>query len=275
MSEGQGAPPFAWWGLGLLFLIAGWRWFERANIYFPSRAMTAHPGTYGLRYEELDLRASDGVRVHGWFVENESKSPVVLLSHGNAGNVSHRMEKLRLLRSAGASALLYDYRGYGRSSGSPSEQGTYRDGEAAYRWLVETRKVPPERIFLMGESLGCAVAVELALRHKAGGLILESGFTSTADMGRLIFPFLPVDKLIRFRYDSLAKLPLVSCPVLVMHSPHDDIVPFAMGRRLFDAARGPKTFFEMKGDHNEGFLDTGPAYSEAIRKFLGPSSFLK
>ncbi len=258
--------------LSAVFLLAGCRWFERANLYFPSRDMAAHPGALGLRYEELDLPASEGARVHGWFVENAPDAPVILFSHGNGGNISHRMEKLRLLREAGASVLLYDYRGYGRSTGTPSELGTYGDGEAAYRWLTETKKLPPGRVIQMGESLGCGVAVELALRHKAGGLILDSGFTSTADMGRRIFPWLPVNLLVRYRYDNLAKLPSISCPVLVMHSPQDDIIPFAMGRRLFEAARQPKTFFEMKGGHNDGFLETGRAYSEAVRRFLNMAS---
>ena len=163
--------------------------------------------------------------------------------------------------------LLFDYRGYGRSSGRPDEQGTYLDAEAAYRWLAEKKKVPADRIVIHGESLGGAVAMELALRRRAAGLILESTFTSVVEMCRHVFPFLPADLVVRFRYDTLSKIPELSCPVLVMHSPDDDIVPFAMGRRLFAAAPEPKTFFEMKGSHNEGFLDTGPAYEKAIAGF--------
>ncbi len=252
----------------LLLLWLGLRWFERINLYFPSRTLTAHPGTFGLAYEELRLTASDGAVIHGWFVEKSKEAPVILVSHGNAGNISHRLDKLIIFRTAGASVLLYDYRGYGRSSGSPTELGTYRDAEAAYRWLTEVRGVPPGRIVLYGESLGCGVAVEMSLRHPSAALILESAFTSVPDMGRLIFPFLPIDRMVRFRYDSIAKIPKVKTPVLVMHSPQDDIVPFEMGRRLFEAAPEPKTFFEMTGTHNEGFYDTGPAYGRAIGDFL-------
>lgn len=257
-----------WVILALVFWI-GLRWFERANLYFPDRTpMGAHPGSYGLEYEELKIQAEDGPTIHGWYVENKPDSPVILVSHGNAGNISHRLDKLLIFRRAGASVLLYDYRGYGLSTGSPTEQGTYRDAQAAYRWLTRSKHIPPEKIVFYGESLGCAVALETALRHKAAGIILESGFTSTVDMGKLIFPFLPIEWMVRFRYDALSKIGKVSCPVLVMHSPQDDIVPYAMGRRLFAAAPEPKTFFEMKGDHNEGFLTTGKAYEEAIRNFL-------
>ncbi len=255
-----------------LVLGAAWlglRWFEKANMYFPSRRLDANPGALGLKFEEFRVPAGDGPMIHGWFVELKPESPVVLLSHGNAGNISHRMDKLKLLREAGASVLLYDYRGYGLSTGSPSEQGTYRDGEAAYRWLTDQRRLDPGRVVFMGESLGGAVAAELALRHAGAGLILESCFTSIPDMARAVFPWLPLARLARFRYDSLAKLPGVRAPVLVLHSPQDDIVPFEMGRRLFAAASEPKAFAELKGDHNEGFLESGPLYTEPIRKFLG------
>lgn len=268
MAEGGQSHSLVAWVFGVILFVLGVRWFEKANIYFPSRAMTAHPGSYGLKYEELEVRASDGPVIHGWYVENKPESPVLLVSHGNAGNISNRMDKLLVFRSAGASVLLYDYRGYGRSAGSPSETGTYEDGEAAWRWLVETRKVPPERIVFYGESLGAAVAVELATRHKAGGLILDSAFTSIGDMGKTIFPFLPVRWIVRLKYDSLAKAPKVACPVLVMHSAQDDIVPYWMGRKLFEELKEPKVFLEMRGDHNEGFLTTGPPYLDAIRAFL-------
>lgn len=258
----------AYWVLGALLAWAGLRWFEKVNLYIPNRTLTAHPGSFGLKYDEFKVPTEDGALVHGWFVENKPESPVILVSHGNAGNISHRLDKLQIFRRAGASVLLYDYRGYGESQGSPSEQGTYLDAEAAYRWLTQIKGVPTRRIVLYGESLGSAVAVELALRNRPAGLIIDSAFTSTVEMGQLVFPFLPVRWMVRFKYDSLAKIGKVACPVLVMHSPQDDIVPFEMGRRLYEAAPQPKSFFEMKGDHNEGFLETGPAYGEAVASFL-------
>jgi len=265
---GAAPHPVVYWTCAALLFWIFLRWFERANLYFPSRDLTVHPGSLGFKYEELNLKTEDGASIFGWYVPASPASPVMLVSHGNAGNISDRLDKLAIFRGAGASVLFYDYRGYGRSSGSASEEGTYRDAESAYRWLTAVKGVPPKRIVLYGESLGSAVAVELALRREAGGLILESGFTSTEDMARIVFPFLPARWLVRFRYDSLSKISKVRCPVLVMHSPQDDIVPFEMGRRLFAAAPQPKIFFEMKGGHNEGFLDTGPAYGQAIRRFL-------
>ena len=149
----------------------------------------------------------------------------------------------------------------------PGEEGTYRDADAVYKWLA-ARDVAPGRIVFYGESLGGAVAMESSLRHACGGLVLDSAFTSTVEMGKRLFPMLPVSWFVRFRYDNRSKIPRVRVPVLVMHSIQDDIVPFDMGRALFDAAPEPKTFFEMKGGHNDGFLETGPAYGEAIRSFL-------
>ncbi len=251
--------------------IFAWRFFtrfERDNLYFPDRAMSAHPGTYGLAYEELRLMSSGGSLVHGWFIGLSESSPVILLSHGNAGNISHRLEKAVLLRKAGASVLLYDYQGYGRSEGVPSEKGSYADAAAAYAWLIREKKVPPHKIFFYGESLGAGPSIELAASQPAAGLILESAFSSVPDMAKVVFPGLPLEWLIRFRYDNLAKIGKIRCPLLVMHSPQDEIVPYSMGRRLFENAPQPKSFFDLKGDHNGGFLISGEAYVEALRRFL-------
>jgi hypothetical protein len=273
-----------WAAVGLILLWAGLRWFERANIYFPSREFAMGPQTFGLAYEEAFLKTEDGVRVHAWFLpeapfkpspkEKPVRGPLaaegltLLYCHGNAGNISSRMFKANILHRLGVGVLLFDYRGYGKSEGRPSEQGTYRDAEAAYRWLTEVKKVPPERVVVYGESLGNAIAVETALRHPPKALILEAAFTSIVDMGKLIFPFLPVRAMTTIRYDNLSKIPKVGCPVLVMHSKEDAIVPFSMGRRLFEAAPAPKRFFEMRGSHDEGYIDTGEAYSREIRDFL-------
>lgn len=237
-------------------------------IYVPSRELLGDPRAAGLPFEEIAVKAADGPSIHGWFIPREPGDPVVLLCHGNGGNISHRLQKAVLLRKAGAAVALFDYRGYGRSTGKPSEQGTYRDAEAVYDWLAKEKKVPASKLVLHGESLGCGVAVELARARPAAGMILESGFTSTVDMGKRIFPWLPVKWLVSFKYDSLSKLSQVRCPILVMHSPQDDIIPYDMGRKLYDAAPQPKTFFELRGDHNEGFLLTGDPYVKALEKFL-------
>jgi len=248
---------------GLLLL------FETRFIYFPSRAHEATPAGLGLPSEEVLFTAEDGVRLHGWFLPVRGARWTVLLSHGNAGNISHRLDRTLFLQTRlGASVLLYDYRGYGRSEGSPDEPGTYRDARAAYRYLVEQRRVPPERLVLFGESLGSAVSLDLALAHPAGALILEAPFTSVRDMARKTI-FFPLAPFVRTRYDNLQKVGRLRMPLLVLQGDHDEVVPFAQGRRLFEAAPGPKRFFAIPGaGHNDTFLVGGDAYWQAIADFL-------
>lgn len=248
---------------GLLLL------FETRFIYFPSRAHEATPAGLGLPSEEVLFTAEDGVRLHGWFLPVRGARWTVLLSHGNAGNISHRLDRTLFLQTRlGASVLLYDYRGYGRSEGSPDEPGTYRDARAAYRYLVERRRVPPERLVLFGESLGSAVSLDLALAHPAAALILEAPFTSVPAMARTTI-FFPLAPFVRTRYDNLEKVGRLRMPLLVLQGDHDEVVPFAQGRRLFEAAPGPKRFFAIPGaGHNDTFLVGGDAYWQAIADFL-------
>lgn len=254
--------------LALLPFLAGCSWLNRKLLYVPSRELVADPFRLGLYFEEAVLVASDGPRLHGWWVPHGSPgAPAVLLLHGNGGNISHRLERLRLLHAAGASVFLLDYRGYGRSEGKPSEEGTYLDAEAARRWLLERKDVPASRLVYHGESLGCGVAVELARRHPPAALILDSAFTSVPEMAKRIFS-LPLSWLVKFRYDNLAKLPSIRVPLLVLHSPQDDIVPYEMGRRLFEAAAEPKAFVDLRGGHNDAILKSGPAYVDALKMFL-------
>lgn len=256
-----------WLVLAAALLWLALRRFERSMIYFPSRGYDVHPGSAGLDWERLRLRASDGVELEAWWLPGpRPDAPVLLCLHGNGGSLSHRVEKMRLFRGAGAAQLWVDYRGYGASAGVPSEKGLYRDAEAAWSWLA-ARGVPASRVVVYGESLGGGVAVELATRRGPAGLIFESGFTSLADMAKLVLPRFPA-RLASERYDSLGKIAGWKGPLLVLHSPQDDIVPFELGRRVFEAAPGPKTFVELKGDHNEGFLATGPAYGKAVADFL-------
>jgi fermentation-respiration switch protein FrsA (DUF1100 family) len=193
----------------------------------------------------------------------------LLFFHGNAGNISHRLDKLRLLNEQGFSVFIFDYRGYGQSAGVPSEQGTYADAEAAYRYLTLERQIPSQHIVFYGESLGCAVATEMAARHAAAALVLESPFTSTVAMGKRAFPWLPVEWIVRYRYDTLAKISTIKTPLLILHSRQDEIVPFAMGLELLSAApSGRKHLVELTGDHNEGFLMSGPRYTNALNQFV-------
>ncbi len=250
--------------VGALLLI-----FERHLIYFPTRGHEVTPADLGLAHEEVLVRAEDGVRLHGWFLPSKRSQLTVLVCHGNAGNVSHRLDRALLMQSRLAvDVLLFDYRGYGRSEGSPDEEGTYRDARAAYRWLAG-RGVGPGRIVLFGESLGSAVALQLALESEARALVLESPFTSVPDMARAVYPFLPLWPFVRTRYDNLAKVRRLRMPLLVLHGDRDEVVPLAQARRLFTAAPEPKRFFAIPGaGHNDTYVVGGEAYWRALREFL-------
>jgi uncharacterized protein len=239
-------------------------------VYFPEigREIRATPGDVGLAYETLTLKTEDGEQLHGWFVPHQQARGVVILFHGNAGNISHRLEYLSMFQRLGLSTLIFDYRGYGRSTGKPSEKGLYRDAEAAWKLVVGERGIPADRIVLLGESLGGAVAAWLAARERPAALILASVFTSVPDMGSELYPWLPIGWLARMRYDTQAALKDVTCPVLVAHSPDDEIVPYRHGRALFEAASGPKAFLELAGGHNEGFLFVRPDWVAGVAGFL-------
>ena len=243
---------------------------EDRFIYFPTRDLEGTPDGLGLEYEEA-LFASEGHRLHGWFIPGPLDI-TWLWTHGNGGNISHRLENLLMVhRRLGVSVFIFDYRGYGRSEGTPSEQATYRDAEAALEYLQGIPSAQDDRIVLYGRSLGAAVAVELALRRgdSIAGLILESGFSSIPAMARRAYPFLPVGPLLRTRYDSLSKMGRIRTPVLVMHSPEDEVVPFEEGQKLFRAAPEPKTFHAIAGGgHNETYIAGGEAYWQALDRFL-------
>ncbi len=237
-------------------------------IYFPSREIEATPEQIGLVYEEVFFPAADGVRLQGWFVPAPEAPGTVLFFHGNAGNLSHRIGSLQTFHRLGYSTFIVSYRGYGRSEGSPSEAGTYHDAEGAWRYLVEERGIAPQEIVVFGRSLGGAVAAWLAARHPPRALILESTFTSVPDLGAELFPFLPIRRIARVHYDTRALLPRVAAPVLIVHSPQDEVIPFHHGRRLWEVAPEPKEFLEISGTHNEGFVTSGRRYLEGLEGFL-------
>ena len=255
----------AYGGLALLLYV-----FQPKLVFFPEtgREIVATPARAGLPYEDVELATADGVRLHGWFVPAPQPRGAVLFLHGNAGNISHRIDSLRMFHRLGYSTLIFDYRGYGRSEGTPGEEGTYRDAEAAWRYLTETRQIPACRIALFGESLGGAVAAWLAADRKAAALVIASGFTSVPDLAQDLYPYLPARWLARIRYDTRGYLKAVAAPVLIAHSPQDDIVPFAHGRALFAAANSPKQFLELAGGHNDGFIFMREEWVGALADFL-------
>lgn len=250
-------------GLGLAL------WLMQSRLlYRPVRAVTSTPAERGLDFEDVAFETEDGLTLHGWYVATADAPFTILFCHGNAGNVMHRIDTLVLFRDLGVNCFVFDYRGYGRSEGGPTEIGTYRDARAAYDWLTRTQGVPAERIVLFGRSLGGSIAAHLAAHVEAGAVVLESAFTSYADIGASLYPFMPVRLFARFRYDTRAHLADVRCPVLVVHSRQDELVPFEHGRRLFEAARKPKRFVEITGGHGDGFLTSGDVYRNAWIEWL-------
>lgn len=240
-------------------------------LYLPNLngpGLAATPADIGLAYEDVHLATSDGVTLHGWFIPATGSRRVLLHLHGNGGNISHRLALLELLHELGVSVFLIDYRGYGLSDGSPDEEGSYRDAEAAWRWLVERRGYTAEGIVLFGHSLGAAVAAHLAQTARPGGLILEAPFTSVPDIAAHHYWYFPVRRLARFRYSAVEYVRNAQAPLLVLHSPEDDIVPISHGRAVFAAAREPKELVELPGGHNEVLLRGRTEYAEALRRFL-------
>jgi hypothetical protein len=239
-------------------------------IYFPDmgRQILQTPKDAGLDYEPVWLTTEDGVRIEAWYVPAPAARGAVLLAHGNAGNISHRVDYALMFHRLGYSLLLLEYRGYGRSEGKPSEAGTYADARAGWRHLVTQRGFPPARIVLVGESLGGAVVARLAADERPGALVLASSFVSVPELAAELYPWLPARWLARYRYDTLEALGRVSSPVLIAHSRQDDIVPFHHGERLFAAAKEPKAFLELAGGHNDGFLFTREAWRAALGRFL-------
>jgi fermentation-respiration switch protein FrsA (DUF1100 family) len=258
----------AYGALALVIFIA-----QPGLIYYPEtgRHIIAAPDYVGLAYEPIEISTADGETLHGWFVPAPAAKGTMLFFHGNAGNISHRMEYLLMFHRLGYNTFIFDYRGYGQSSGSPSESGTYLDAQSAWRYLTEAKGIPPARIVLFGESLGGAVAAWLAMNEKPGALVLASVFTSVPDMAAKIYPFLPVRLLSRFDYNTIEYLQFVTCPVFVAHSPQDDIVPFAHGRALYQAAPEPKQFLELQGGHNSGFIFMQEDWMKALGKFIDTS----
>lgn len=248
---------------------------DRMLIYFPEKGIASTPLDVGLDYEDVFLTAADGTRVHGWHIPGESRVTLLWL-HGNAGNISRRLDNILLMRERlGAGVFIIDYRGYGLSEGKPSESGLYMDAEAAFGWLVSERGLDAEReIVIFGRSLGVAVAVETAVRHKVRCVILESGFSSIADMSaatRLSFLSRLTLPLLDARYDSASKMGGLRSPVMILHGDRDRTVPPDMSRRLYDAAPEPKILrLIANAGHNDTVQAGGEAYIEILRRFVFP-----
>lgn len=241
-------------------------WFERKNLYFPMKRIDATPDDIGLKYEDVYFDAEDGQKLHGWFIPANSKK-VLILFHGNGGNISHRLELISIFHNINLNIFIFDYRGYGKSQGITTEKGTILDGLAAFNY-VRKLGTEPECIILLGRSLGGNIAIELSTMVNAGILISEGAFTSVMDIAKDLYRVRPPGFLIHNKYNALEKVSKVTIPTLIIHGQDDKIIPIMHGLILYEEANEPKDFFEIKGGHNDGFILTGEEYHRTIEEFI-------
>jgi fermentation-respiration switch protein FrsA (DUF1100 family) len=253
-------------------VLAAALFFYQPNLLYlpdmPTRQIQATPGAIGLDFDSVTLTTSDNEQLDAWFVPADPARGTLLFCHGNAGNNSHRLDSIRQFHELGLSVLIFDYRGFGQSTGKPTEKGTYRDADAAWQYLVEQRGIHPEHIILFGRSLGASIAAELATRQTAAGVILESAFTSVPDIAAKYYPWLPVRWMSRYQYNTRKQLADIHSPVLIVHSRDDEIIPYTNGEHLFEAANEPKLFLELRGGHNDGFMVSGDSYVRGLEVFI-------
>jgi fermentation-respiration switch protein FrsA (DUF1100 family) len=241
---------------------------EKGIVFFPDQYLVGTPIDVGLEYEDISFEAIDGVQLHGWWVP-AAEAPVFVWFHGNAGNISHRLENIKLLHDlVGVQIFIFDYREYGYSQGRISREGTFLDAAAAYRYVTEVRGVPAGEVVLFGRSLGTALATDIAVNHPCRALILESAFTNSSDMAKMLAPFL-FDWRPRVPYDNLGKIDKVKAPVLIIHGSDDEIIPVEMGRRVFAAANSPKDLYIIPGaHHNDTYGVEGKKYFGRLKAFI-------
>lgn len=253
--------------IGLLLFIGYVRYLEGKSVFFPMKNLEYFPDFIGLAFEDVYIDTADNLKINGWFIPNGDSRFTLLFFHGNGGNIGHRLEKIKLLYSAGLNIFIIDYRGYGKSQGRPSERGLYLDARAAYDYLADKRNIAADNIILYGESLGGAVAIDLAAQTKVKAIIIEEVFTNIGDMAKIIYPILPAF-LISTKFDSLSKVKNIRGAKLFIHSVNDEIVPFELGKKLYNQAGQPKKLIAIQGAHNNAFLDSEERYVTAITSFL-------
>jgi fermentation-respiration switch protein FrsA (DUF1100 family) len=256
--------------LFIAYSVLGWALYfmQPTFLYCPVREVPYTPDELGLDFENVFFRTADGLRLNGWYIPDKKSEFTVLFCHGNGGNIMHRLDSTNILYNLGLNCFIFDYRGYGNSEGKPSEEGTYLDAMAAYKWLREEKKISANNIIVFGRSLGGSIAAQLASKVEVKTLIIESAFTSYVDIGRKFYPYMPVRWFARFSYQTNDYIKEVSCPVMIIHSRGDEIIPFEFGLELYRIANEPKEFVEIFGGHNDGFLVSSEIYKNAWTKWL-------
>ena len=252
--------------IAFVLIVVYLRYIERKSIFYPEKEIVYTPDAEGVHYKDIYFEASDGYTLNGWLIAQPAAKYTVLFAHGNAGNISHRIEKLKFFSKLGCNVFIFDYRGYGKSQGRPSEKGLYLDAKAAYDYLL-SHGIKQDTVIGYGESLGGAVVVDLALHTTMAALIVDSSFTSAKDMIKFIYPFLP-HWIFVSRFDSVSKIKTVSMPKLIIHSINDEIIPYRLGRKLYDEAGAPKEFLEIHGGHNSNFFESEDILRSTIGDFI-------
>jgi len=257
------------------------RYIEKRSLFYPSREIEYLPKGSGMDFEDVFFKTPDNLELNGWFVPAKDAACTVLFCHGNAGNISHRLAKLSFFQALGCNIFIFDYRGYGKSKGAPSEKGLYNDVQGAYNYLLSrkdrpsptfegkalSRKIAPGQIIGYGESIGGAVIIDLASKDRLAALIIDSSISNAKDMVKIIYPFLPY-WVLSSRWDSVNKIKSITIPKLIIHSINDEIVPYRLGRRLFESAPQPKEFLQIRGGHNSCFFESEGILKEKIADFL-------
>ena len=251
---------------GVFGLILSFR--QSSFLYNPYPQVLYDPGDVNLAFEKVTFTTEDGLRLTGWHIPAKGTNVTILFCHANSGNMSHRLDSIAIFNKLGMNCFIFDYRGYGNSDGKCSEAGTYLDAAAAYKWLTEEKNINGDDIILFGRSLGGSIAAELAQNVEARALVLESSFTSYVDIGKKYYPYVPVRLFARFRYHTIDYVKNVRCPIMIVHSRNDEVIPFEFGLRLYEAANEPKKFVEIFGSHNEGFLHSGKSYKKNWSQWL-------
>lgn len=261
-------------GFAFIALFVLVRYLEAKGVFFPNRQMAMNPSALRLDWEDVTMTTKDGVAIHGWLIKNPKATSIILYHHGNAGNISDRIMKMKFFHDLGFAVFIYDYRGFGLSEGKPSERGVYLDAQAAYDWIKQNQSTKNLKLIDYGTSLGGIVAVDLAVNRSVDCLIVDSSITSAKAMARRMYPFIPTFMTV-LRFDSLAKIPFVKAPVLIMHSRDDQTIPFFMGEALFRAATEPKVFIAMHGGHNDAQISNDPLTIQSFINFLKQYGFIQ
>jgi hypothetical protein len=253
--------------IGILLVFGYIKYIESQSFFYPLKNIEYTPDSIKLPFKNVYIKTQDNIQINGWFIPCSHAKYTILFFHGNAGNIGLRLEKIRLLHDMNMNIFIIDYRGYGNSQGRPSEQGLYSDAKAAYDYLVNNLNIKTAEIIVYGESLGAAVAVHLACEAKVAALILEGAFSKSRDLAEKYYPLIP-SFLFSDKFNSLAKIKKVSVPKLFMHSRTDEIVPFVLAKKLYNAADNPKKFIELSGSHNATYLDSIDIYLSSISLFI-------